>query len=156
GENGRVFAFEFEPANLSLLQSNLALNSRLASRVTLVPSPVWRTSGELVIASAAGPASGITSGPGGGIATVSIDDFVRERSLPRVDFIKMDIEGAETAALEGAARTIVSHRPRLAISIYHSLQDLIELPAWLMRLSEKHGLDYEFFIDHFTIHHEET
>ena len=43
-------------------------------------------------------------------------------------FIKMDIEGAETAALNGAANMIEEHAPQLAICVYHSLSDLWEVP----------------------------
>jgi FkbM family methyltransferase len=55
------------------------------------------------------------------VRTITIDDFVQRFSLPRVDFIKMDIEGAESRALTGAADIIRRFRPRLAISAYHSL-----------------------------------
>ena len=43
-------------------------------------------------------------------------------------FIKMDIEGAEGAALEGARRLIARHRPILAICLYHRQSDLWRIP----------------------------
>ena len=64
--------------------------------------------------------------------TVSVDDFVRANGLERVDFIKMDIEGAEQLALEGSAHSIASHQPKLAICAYHETDDL-----WQIRSSSR-------------------
>jgi hypothetical protein len=44
------------------------------------------------------------------------------------NFIKMDVEGAELSALWGARRTILEHRPALAISLYHTAAHLWQLP----------------------------
>jgi FkbM family methyltransferase len=56
-------------------------------------------------------------------------------------FIKMDIEGAELAALAGARRTIEMHRPGLALSVYHRPTDLWEIPLWV----QAHG-DYDLYL----------
>jgi hypothetical protein len=47
--------------------------------------------------------------------------------------IKMDIEGSELDALEGAARAISSHAPLLAICLYHCPEHLWALPLWMKR-----------------------
>jgi len=86
------------------------------------------------------------------VTTISIDDLVKVKNLPRVDIIKMDIEGAELSALKGAEQTLRAFRPRLAISLYHNESDLIEIPEFMNSLN----LGYEFFLDHFSIHNEET
>jgi hypothetical protein len=72
--------------------------------------------------------------------------------MPRVDFIKMDIEGSELAALKGASGALREWKPRLAISLYHRVEDFHAIPLWLDSL----GLGYRFFLDHYSIHHEET
>ena len=64
----------------------------------------------------------------------------------------MDIEGAELNALKGAEETIRRFKPKLAITVYHSLNDFWEIPEWLESL----GLGYKFYLRHFTIHAEET
>jgi hypothetical protein len=45
------------------------------------------------------------------IPAITVDGFVEEHSLARVDFIKIDVEGFEKAVLEGATRTIARHSP---------------------------------------------
>jgi len=64
----------------------------------------------------------------------------------------MDIEGAESKALAGAIKTIERFRPKLAIAIYHSMDDFIKIPKWIMDLN----LGYEIYIGHYTIHAEES
>jgi FkbM family methyltransferase len=46
-------------------------------------------------------------------------------------FIKMDIEGAELSALIGAEKLIVKNKPKLAISIYHSDEDMLQIAEWI-------------------------
>ena len=58
------------------------------------------------------------------------DDMIGELKLDRVDFIKMDIEGAERHALTGARRLLAAHKPRLAICIYHEADDPEVVPCW--------------------------
>ncbi|MBC7511992.1 MAG: FkbM family methyltransferase, partial [Ferruginibacter sp.] len=91
-------------------------------------------------------------GQTGSTTTVSIDDFVRLNKIEKVDFIKMDIEGAEPLALKGSIETIKRFRPKLAIATYHSMKDFVNIPDWILHLD----LGYEIYIDHFTIHSEET
>jgi hypothetical protein len=86
------------------------------------------------------------------IKTLSIDDLVASQGLERLDFIKMDIEGAEMSALRGAEGALRRFRPKLAICVYHSLSDFWSVPQFLDSL----GLGYRFFLRHFTIHAEET
>jgi hypothetical protein len=46
------------------------------------------------------------------VSVVRLDDWAREHSLDRLDVVKMDIEGAEIAALTGATRTLKRLQPR--------------------------------------------
>jgi FkbM family methyltransferase len=157
GELGRVVAFEFIPPNLEVFRANLALNPSLATRIDLVQHPIWSKAGVSLSVSIAGPASRVLGGKSGAgdsvsVSTETIDEVLGRRLSDRVDFIKLDIEGAELEALKGAERSIRRYRPKLAICLYHSLKDFVEIPAWLDSL----GLGYKMFIDHFTIHAEET
>lgn len=62
-------------------------------------------------------------------------------------FIKMDIEGAELKALEGAANCISKYSPQLAISVYHRPEDIIEIPMFIKRLNPK----YRFWLRHYSL-----
>lgn len=72
-----------------------------------------------------------------------IDDIVGEEGCT---FIKMDIEGSELKALEGAKETIKKFHPRLAISIYHKPEDIFEIPLYIKELYA----GYSFYIRHYT------
>lgn len=60
--------------------------------------------------------------------------------LEKVSFIKMDIEGAELNALKGAADTITKDKPKLAISIYHSNEDMISIAEYINELMPSYKL----------------
>ena len=53
------------------------------------------------------------------IQVTSLDACIKELSIPKVDFVKMDIEGAEEWAILGAERLITEHAPKWSISSYH-------------------------------------
>lgn len=82
--------------------------------------------------------------PGGlaieSFATTSLDDYVERNSLGRVDLIKMDIEGAEMAALRGGRKAIARHTPRLTISAYHKPHDLWEIPLLIKGIDPQYRL----------------
>jgi FkbM family methyltransferase len=71
---------------------------------------------------------------------VRIDDDIQEP----VTFLKMDIEGAELDALYGAERQIRENKPKLAISLYHKLSDIVEIP----RLVKSFVPEYKFYLQH--------
>lgn len=77
------------------------------------------------------------------IYTDTIDDIVLDRYCT---YIKMDVEGAELNSLKGAKKTITKSHPRLAISIYHSDSDMLEIVEYLMREYPF----YKFFVRHYT------
>lgn len=61
------------------------------------------------------------------VKVTTIDDFVEENKLEKVDFIKADIEGAERQMLKGAVKTLKKFAPKLAICTYHYPDDPIVL-----------------------------
>ncbi len=156
GRNGKVYTFEFVPSNIEIMMRNFSLNQEVSSQIEIIRNPLWSESDLAVFCSDNGPASQVnaekTDEGDIQVSTLSIDDFVSRHGVPKVDFIKMDIEGAEFLALRGAERTISYYRPKMAISLYHSIDDFVRIPAYLDSLN----LGYRFYLDHFTIHVEET
>ena len=78
------------------------------------------------------------------VKVTTVDKFVEANKLPRVDFIKMDVEGHELKVTAGARETIKTFKPSLALSTYHRGDDLIELPKSLLELKP----DYTFNLRH--------
>lgn len=156
GKNGKVYSFEFMPENLVIFERNMSVNPELSQRINLVRMPLWSKSGEQLFVEANGPATRVvlnTNRPDATrVETLTIDDLVNNEKLDRVDFIKMDIEGAELESLRGAENTICRFRPKLAICVYHKLNDFWEIPQYIDSLE----LGYRFSLRHFTIHAEET
>jgi FkbM family methyltransferase len=151
GPDGVVIAVEFVPSNLTVLELNRSLSHGLMDSVRVVDRPLWSDSETVIHFEDKGPSTRFVNDERlPSVQTQTIDQLVAESSLSRVDFIKMDIEGAEVPALLGAKQTIRTFRPKLAISAYHRPDDLVTIP----RLFEKFG--YISYLAHFTIHREET
>jgi FkbM family methyltransferase len=68
----------------------------------------------------------------------TITKLCAELNLPRVDFIKMDIEGAEIQAVEGAMTVLKKYHPKLAITTYHRSFDYAALRTLLMAAGYRH------------------
>ncbi|MCL1831879.1 MAG: FkbM family methyltransferase [Oscillospiraceae bacterium] len=62
---------------------------------------------------------------------VKIDTLCEVTPELKPTFIKIDVEGAERAVLEGAKNTITKHRPKMLVSLYHRSDDMFELPLLL-------------------------
>jgi FkbM family methyltransferase len=149
----QVFCFECIPSNIKIIDENLGMNPVLCAKIKVIHKALWNCSQENLVFEDRGPSSRPGSdGAGVGVETETLDHFVLANALGRVDFIKMDIEGSEPEALVGAEQTIRKHRPQLAISIYHDLRHFASIPRWIANL----GLGYRLYLEHFTIHAEET
>ncbi|MBQ8108193.1 MAG: FkbM family methyltransferase [Ruminococcus sp.] len=126
GSYSKIYAFEADERNTEKMQENLSGYDN----VNIVAKGVWDTVGELRFSNAGTTNSAIGEGETV-IAVTTIDDTVGD---DRVTFIKMDIEGSELKALQGAEKTIRSNRPRLAICVYHKPEDLITIPRYIKQL----------------------
>lgn len=154
GPTGRVYTFEFDPANLRIMHANLALNPELADRIEIVEKAVWDRSGEeLGFAVAGRMTSTIDPGRSGDAptaSTVTLDDFAA--GLERIDLVKMDVEGAEPRVLSGGQKALARFAPKLAVAAYHRADDLVRLPELILAS----GAGYDFFIDTFSPLEDET
>lgn len=78
------------------------------------------------------------------VFAVKLDDVVGVDD--NITMMKLDIEGAEMAALRGAEKLIKEQRPKLAICIYHMINDLWEIPL----LIKEFVPEYKLFVRHHT------
>lgn len=122
GPAGRVFAFEPLPANTRVLEENILLNGirNIFSRHEAVAD----FSGELSFqfphhnrSLVAGPVAAGDSLGTFSVPCISLDDFMREECAA-VDFIKMDVEGAETDVLRGARNLLHAFHPGMMIELH--------------------------------------
>lgn len=103
---------------------------------------VWDHEGELRFDSTsfAGSVGSKVSSEGELVKCHSIDYLLKNE---RIDFLKMDIEGAEKKALLGAKEVINKNNPILAICIYHKQEDYFKIPLVIQQISNK---KYDFYI----------
>ena len=59
-------------------------------------------------------------------------------------FIKMDLEGMELKAIEGAGNVIAENRPKMLISAYHRSRDIFEIPLMIKKIRP----DYKVYLRH--------
>ncbi|MEM2030860.1 MAG: FkbM family methyltransferase [Archaeoglobaceae archaeon] len=74
------------------------------------------------------------------IKTTTIDKFVEENNIEKVDFIKIDTEGYEREIIKGAKKTIRKFKPKMAISAYHLPDDKEKIPELVLSIRD----DYRF------------
>jgi len=144
GPQGKVFAFEPEPRNFEKLKANLERNK--VTNVIPLKLALSENEEEMQVSSAAGLSLITQTGTGLSVKVTTIDNLVEANKLPRVDFIKMDVEGHELKVLKGAQETIENFKPSLALSAYHRGDDLIKLPKFLLELNP----NYRFYLRHCT------
>jgi FkbM family methyltransferase len=129
-----VVAIEPAPENLEVLKRNFAAEIA-AGKVILYPKGVWDKDDVLSMNIDAdnSAADSFVLHPDPDKSTTiqlpltTIDKLVSELKLDKVDFVKMDIEGAEPNALRGGKETIAKYHPRMAISVYHKPGDPVEV-----------------------------
>ncbi len=141
----RVVAIEPDPVNLECLRRNFSAEIA-QGRVILAPMGVWssettmrlfeglQNSGTNTMFRGSEGANGID------VPVTTIDNLARSLQLPRVDYIKMDIEGAEREALTGALETLRRFRPRLMVDSYHREDDMQVLPAIIRKAHADYAL----------------
>lgn len=84
---------------------------------------------------------------------MTLDNFVDQNNIERVDFIKIDTEGAERQIIKGAKETIKKFKPKMAIAAYHFPDDKEKIPELVLsirddykyRLLNRFGEDILFF-----------
>ncbi|MBA7692614.1 hypothetical protein ES703_101181 [subsurface metagenome] len=124
GDKGLVIAIEPEPRNLAILQHNIESHS--LTNVKIVSKAIFneKTTVRLYLQDLSVHHSlSYRSGNYIEVEADSLDNIVSELGLDHVDFVKIDVEGAELEILKGAEKMLTSPGIRLSIASYHDLPD---------------------------------
>ncbi len=130
----KVIAIEPAPENLECLRRNFS-QEIAEGRVLIYPKGIWNRDAKLDLhvdpKNSAADSFVMNSGNTHVVPQISlttIDKLIGELDLHKVDFIKMDIEGAELRALDGASATLREYKPRISISAYHEADHPVLIP----------------------------
>lgn len=130
----KIYAFEADKVNAHKLEENLSG----LEHVQLIVKGVYDQVCTLRF-SENGTMGSMVADEGNKIEATTIDEIV---GGDEVTFIKMDIEGSELKALKGAENTIRRWKPKLAICVYHRVEDLITIPQYIQSLRSDYKLFY--------------
>lgn len=149
---GMVVAIEPVLKNIECYKKTFASEME-AGKVKLVEAAAWNERTTLhfeVEEGYHGSARGhVDAGGKVEVPAVTIDDTLDQIGLERLDFIKMDIEGAERFALRGAGRTISNFRPKMAICVYHRSEDRTVVPDVVRAIQPDYAVESTHFIAYF-------
>ncbi|MGB9233643.1 MAG: FkbM family methyltransferase [Terriglobales bacterium] len=136
----RIIAIEADPQNFERLTKWVGtLDAPIASKIRALNVAVGAKRGNLRFQAGGGDGARLATDGNVVVECIPIDDLVSEAAPT---FIKMDIEGAELDALEGARHSIQTHRPILSICVYHKQDDLWCIPLFISKLAD----DYRLFL----------
>lgn len=144
-----VISIEPSPRNLACLRRNLQEHTA-AGRVIVVEKGVWDRDDYFTLVEHPTHAvqdhileahDSSPEGQGLRVPLTTIDKLVEELKLERVDFIKMDIEGAEQRAIVGAKNTMAKYKPRLAIAAYHLPTDIEKIPSLVKSFQPEYQME---------------
>lgn len=135
----RAYCFEPDDICIKILHDRTA---QYADRIVIIPKVAWDKKEKVGFVSDGGSMSSKVAEQGDMIQVeaAAVDDEVKED----ITYMKMDVEGSEMKALQGAKNQIIRNKPRLAISVYHKNEDFVEIPRYILSLRP----DYKLYLRH--------
>lgn len=140
----RIYSFEASSFNAEILRNFVAISKQ--DNIEVINRAVSDISGDQITIYSSPDTGGNNTrfhdfgGGGESVKTITLDKFVQDHEIEKVDVIKMDIEGSELAAFTGAQEILNKHRPVLLIE-FHAL--VAKQAGWelmeLYRLLTKYG-----------------
>lgn len=147
GDYKKIYCFEPDKTCLA----DLRKNTSKYREIEIVEKGAWNKRETLYMnEDSEHGASSINRTDGYKIELDQIDNCIDESE--RVTHIKMDIEGAELKALQGAERTIRMYKPKLAICVYHKNEDILDISSYLLSVVP----EYKLYLRHHNISGTET
>lgn len=146
----KIYIAEPDEKNISIMENSSDFS---ALNAEILPVAVWHKKEILHFKSGNLQSSKVDTEGDSSINADSLDHLFSDKSLADLPtFIKMDIEGSELNALKGAEKIILKRKPKLAISVYHKPEDIIEICDYLMCLVP----EYKFYLRHYSTGLDET
>jgi FkbM family methyltransferase len=153
GQQGQVLAIEPALENYELLLYNIELN-RVKNIQMAPPCAIGSTDtvGKLYIGGSANWHSLMPNLLGGDpsayveVPLRTLDSLVKEVNFPRVDLLRMDIEGYEVEAVKGMWHTLETFRPRLMIELHYCMTTVSAMNELLTSLKSL-GYYVEYLLD---------
>jgi FkbM family methyltransferase len=135
----KIYTYEISEPNLRKMRENL----KGYDRIEICARGAGEKAGFMRIDDSFNASDAVRLGENGAceVRVVALDEDIKEP----ITYLKMDIEGAEYAALNGAAEHIRADRPKLAVSLYHSNDDLWRLPKLIHSIMP----DYRFYLRYY-------
>lgn len=127
GNYHRIYAWEPDSENLASL--NRYVTDAKIKSVSILPLCVYSEQGTISFDSQGSSTSFVSGNGRTKVACDTVDNCCCDST-----FIKIDVEGSEMEALKGAAKTIKSNKPKLAVAAYHRREDVFEIPNYLLSL----------------------
>ena len=146
GKYKAIYAFEASSSTFESLQNNITLFDN-TDHIHLINAAVCNRSQKVKFSSS--ETIGVSKLSEDGtedILGIRLDDFWQNELKGKDEklFIKMDIEGAEVEALNGARELITTLKPNLAICVYHNPEDIWKIPNLIMKFNPM----YKLYIRH--------
>ena len=141
GVFSKYYALEPDPENLDELKK--VIPAGLSGRILALPYGAGERRHRALFVPHAGGESRISQDGSLSIEIISLDELLASEA---VSTIKIDVEGYEEEVLNGARNIVGGKGPKLAVSVYHKLRDLWEIPVWIR---ECNG-GYRFYLRHHT------
>lgn len=145
----KIYSFEPDKVNFEKLSANVV--KKKIRDIVPINAGLWSEDKTLYVARGGddGTGSRVKDTGTDEVRVVSLDNLLTGE---KATYIKMDIEGSEKEALEGARYTIRKYKPKLAICLYHKPEDIITLPQYILELVP----EYKFKIRHYTTYTYDT
>ncbi len=149
GKNGRVIAFEPSPRNFNFLNENLKINN--ISNVESFNFAIGDMSGQKkFLLTEASNSSHIVDDSFEDYDTISVkmmtlDEFLIENNVEKIDFLRMDIEGSEVEAYAGMKQTIKKFKPSILMEVHNSYLGTKKTIEFLTKLKQD-GYDAQYYI----------
>ena len=135
GEYKKIYAFEADEKNFKKLQKNTAE----FQNIELYNYAAWDKNEMLHFEKRNARSSHLSSHGSAAVEAHSVDELIDFATI-----LKMDIEGSEARAIEGAKKLISVHKPSLYICAYHRNRDMFDLPIRINKICP----DYKFYFYH--------